>query len=403
MKNRQRIRQPRVLLKAKPQKGMVMLMLLLIFALAAVLSTELSYNSHRDIRRTSNLILQNEAYLYALGGEVFAKQTLINDFKEDKIEGLKVDDLGEVWATSSAAYEVDEGEESDEQGIGEIQIIIEDLQARYNVNNVQVAATGQISGKDQLLAVMLGANTTGLQTTDLVSAVKDWIDTDDSSASFSGGEDDYYQQLEPAYRTANTDLIHISELKSIKGMEEDAFTPYYSFVPKRFSSAPESSLNEGNDVEGGEEGEDDDEEDLNSFFNPNSSVITAGPPATSASTFWTGGNILLTALPAGSKINLNTAPVEVLKAFFKEDDANTLISNREQNPFNSVNSALTWLTDIKQKDYPKYQPYFSVDSQYFEVTSIATLFEYRFALRSVLYRTQTGELKVISRDFSQQI
>ena len=131
----------------RQQKGMVMLMMLLIFALAAVISTELFYSSHRDIRRTSNMMSQNEAYLFALGGEAFAIQKLLKDFEEDKVKPMMADDLTELWSVSSAPFDLDEDEEETKQNIGEIEIIIEDLQARFNINNINRFAEACVLSK----------------------------------------------------------------------------------------------------------------------------------------------------------------------------------------------------------------------------------------------------------------
>src|SRR5690606_3113079 len=91
----------------KKQKGMVLILVLMIFAFAAVIASELSYQSHREWRRTSNMLNNNDVYLFAKGGEVFAVQKLLMDHAFDRQSGMKADYLTDAWAVTQAPYELD--------------------------------------------------------------------------------------------------------------------------------------------------------------------------------------------------------------------------------------------------------------------------------------------------------
>ena len=421
------------------QKGMVLILVLLIFSFAAIISAELSYQSHREVRRTANILHSNEVYLYALGGEVFAKQKLIADYLLDQQLGLRMDYLSEAWAVESRPYEVDAAETDETNESGDISlnfftnddlendqslpqindaqvlIIIEDLQARFNLNNVQFAVTGHASGQQQLEAVFNAVLSAGPQsslpaqellptdsayqpvnafqletsTMDLVLALQDWIDENQDSALFTGGEDAYYQDLRVPYRTADQALMHVSELMAIKGFEEADYLMYNLLLPKRFplntaDPANEQALLETTDQE-------------NLYYDPATGAVTE---PSSAELYW--GNIqhYVSALPFSSKINVNTAPSIVLQALFAPEDANTIVMSRQGSPYQRVDDIFLNLQHIKTEDRNKYKRYLSVYSEYFLVTSIASLGETKFTLQSKLHRARNGKVRVLARDFT---
>ena len=106
-------------------------------------------------------------------------------------------------------------------------------------------------------------------------ALLDWIDSDSNTRS-GGAEDDYYQNLTPGYRTANQAMQSARELLLIKG-----FTP----------------------------------ESVNKL------------------------GALVVALPRPTRININTASVEVLASLFDGmsiDDAKHIVEYRVKHPFQQV-------------------------------------------------------------------
>ncbi len=415
------------------QKGMVLILVLLIFAFAAIISAELSYQSHREVRRTANILHANEAYLYALGGETFAVQKLLADYKLDQESGLRADYLSEAWAVESQPYPVDGADESEaasgsvyleivnvvdeenpSQSEGQVIIIIEDLQARFNLNNVQFDVKGHASGKQQLEAVFNAVLSAGTQSSlsseellagvpndeqetlltietprsDLVNAVVDWMDANQDSALFTGGEDDFYQDLQPPYRTADQLMIHVSELMAIKGFEEADYLLYNLLLPQRFP-ASEIVLENEEELQESEEQE--------TYYDPATGTVTE---PTSADVHWGHIQHYASTLPFPSKINVNTAPAIVLQALFSPEDANTIVQRREGSPYQVVDDVFLNLEHIKAEDRSKFKPYLSVSSRYFLVTSIATLSETKFTLQSKLHRAKDGKVRVLAREFS---
>ena len=69
---------------------------------------------------------------------------------------------------------------------------------------------------------------------DISASVVDWIDSD-NIASPTGAEDQYYQQLERPYRTANALISDVSELRAVKGVTPqiyEALAPWLCALPE---------------------------------------------------------------------------------------------------------------------------------------------------------------------------
>jgi len=95
---------------------------LLIVALATVTAVAMTTRQQFDIRRTANLLNSEQAYLYALGGEEWAKQILLRDAAKNKFDHTK-----ELWALPLPPTFISGGN---------LQGHIEDLQSRFNLNNL---------------------------------------------------------------------------------------------------------------------------------------------------------------------------------------------------------------------------------------------------------------------------
>lgn len=59
--------------------------------------------------------------------------------------------------------------------------------------------------------------------TGIAQAVVDWIDPDGGTSGPAGAEDIYYMNLEPAYMAANRPLEDISELRLVRGIDAEAW------------------------------------------------------------------------------------------------------------------------------------------------------------------------------------
>ncbi len=201
------------------QPGVALLTALLVTAIAAIVAATMASRQHLDIRRTQNVVQFDQAYLFALGVESWAKEILARDRRDNN-----VDHPGEVWATILPPIDVEGAMVSG---------WIEDQQGRFNLNNLVDAAGApvalQVERFRRLLRV-LGINE------GLADAVIDWIDPDAEVRFPDGAEDPAYLEMEPPYRPANSPMVHPSELLLVDGITPEIFAtllPHICTLPEQ--------------------------------------------------------------------------------------------------------------------------------------------------------------------------
>jgi general secretion pathway protein K len=174
---------------------------------------------HIDVRLTGNLLHGEQAYAYALAAESWARVILRRDDNESQH-----DSLDEDWATALPPIAVEGGQVSGR---------IEDLQGRFNINNL-VKQDGKPSEADvayfrRLLEILK------LEPT-LTDALLDWIDADINVRFPDGAEDQNYLSGSIPYRTANGPLVSTSELRLVAGFDQNTvrlLEPYVTALPGR--------------------------------------------------------------------------------------------------------------------------------------------------------------------------
>jgi general secretion pathway protein K len=204
---------------------------------------------------------------------------------------------------------------------------VEDMQGRFNLNNLantQNQGEGEGAGADQgadFAYYKRMLDILGLEAA-LADTLVDWIDADINVRFPNGAEDEYYLLLERPYRTANRSLVSVSELRLVKGYDQRAIELLLPHV---------------------------------------------------------------TALPAETSINVNTATPIVLQALnsgLSESDVSALIADRGEKGYENINdflshNALAGLeidTDV------------DVNSDYFRVLTDVVIGQSRAQLESLLER-----------------
>ncbi len=202
---------------ASRQQGVALLTALLVVSLATVAAVAMATRQHVDVRRTGNLVHGEQAYAYALAAESWARVTLRRDARESEY-----DSLDEDWATALPPIAVEGGVVSGK---------VEDLQGRFNLNNL-VGEDGKASDAEQAYFTRL-LDLLGLEKS-LADTLTDWIDADIDVRFPDGAEDEHYLLNEPAYRTANRPLTHVSELRLVKGFNPEVLkllAPHVTALP----------------------------------------------------------------------------------------------------------------------------------------------------------------------------
>jgi len=204
-------------------RGVALITALLITALAGSVAAGLSWDNALDVRRTMVMLYRDQAIQVAVGSEGWVRGIL----RQDQIE-TTTDHLGEVWATEIPALPIDA-----ETVQGQIWGQIEDLQGRFNVNNL-VDANGEVDQAtlqqfERLLSAL------GLEAR-LAGVVADWVDADQIESIPYGAEDPLYSGMVPAYRTADRRIPNITELAAIDGMDRESYEillPHVTALPGR--------------------------------------------------------------------------------------------------------------------------------------------------------------------------
>lgn len=299
------------------QSGIALITVLLVVALATTAAVAMATRQQHDIRRTTNLMDYQQAYQYNLGVEFWARGILAKDGKDSSS-----DNLNEDWNTMLPPIKVKHGAVSGQ---------ISEVQGRFNINNL--VTNGKASEVDiarlRRLLRALGQDET------LVNAIVDWMDADNQARFPNGAEDEYYRNLEPPYRTANTMMGDISELLHIKGITPEIYQLLYPHM---------------------------------------------------------------TALPGRTTINVNTATIPVIMSLADEIDrhgAEALIEARGEKGFTDMarflsHNALAGL-GIKADGL-------GVGSQYFQVRAEATVDTITVYLSSLLYRSPENQVIAVQRN-----
>jgi general secretion pathway protein K len=206
----------------KSERGVALITALLIMSLLATLGANLAWEAYLDVRRTMTMLYHDEGSQAALGAESWVMSLLLNDAQDSE-----TDHFGEIWAVEMPVLPV----ESDTiQGV--LQGDIQDLQGRFNVNNL-VSRNGKIDKEavDQFRRLLIAIDLDPR----FADRAADWIDAD-QEAELSGAEDAIYSGMIPPYRAANQKLTSVSELAALEGMDKatmDILLPHVTALPGR--------------------------------------------------------------------------------------------------------------------------------------------------------------------------
>lgn len=323
------------------QQGVALITALFIFSLVAIAAVAMADRQALDIRRTENLLHYDQAYMYAMGGEKWAIQVLAELDEDKKVDTL--DPEQDPWLNQLPPVPV-EG--------GSISGFIRDVSARFPLNNL-VDEKGErrdvyVKAFQRFVDYMTSGDNCGDQSSfnpELSHVVLDWIDGNEQ-VEVGGAEDLVYLSRNRPHRTANQAMASITELRALNNLIAEE---YNCFV--------------GNGQ---------------------------NPP-------------LVNAIKSSEvAINVNTAPPEVIQSLHPEIDDTILAAlteGRQESPWKKPED---FEDDLKEElglkeegveadkvtafeDHMK-SLYLSVNSQYFEVTSIAQIGRMQLSLQSLLKR-----------------
>ena len=328
---------------AKKMRGVALITVLLIVALAAVLVTQMTGRLQLQMQRTSNITLNQQAYWYAMGAEAFAKRILITTFEDER----DVTHLEQMWAQGETSFPVDFGQITGE---------IFDMQACFNLNALREEATSTParSGRTAMqeafkeLIVSLGVEgADDFAAEYMTDALVDWLDKNSAIESAGGAEDNDYSSKEFPYLPANNYLASITELRLI----EHFTIPVINELKKFVCVLPNNKLHKIN---------------LNTISTEQAKLIHA-----------------FLAIPLS--------------------DAEKALADREGDGFETIGEFFNLPSIVKHTRITQDQKdQFAVDSEYFRLKSIASFNNSYFALSTLMKVESNNNISVVSRTIGRE-
>jgi general secretion pathway protein K len=327
------------------QKGVALIIALILVALATILATKLSFDGFMERQRTISVLAGDQAMQFGYGAEALAADILTVQ------NNTGVVTLADPWAQPTPSLPITPQSDPEGEPIGMLQGSLEDMQGRFNLNNLghyipsatagSGAATASIPDPAPLLQFQRLLVTVGLEPK-WAQMAQDWImanNTSNGVQALTG--DSVYMSQSPPYRSGQFPMTSPSELMNLPGFGYERYRKIAPYV---------------------------------------------------------------TALPdAATPINICTAPVVVLESLADNlngelGNADTLASQRKKGCFpdtqtlgNIVGSkTMTALTQAKMV---------GTNSNYFRLTTRVSLGTSEFTLYSLLMRTSGGKVTPLLRSF----
>lgn len=210
------------------QQGVVIVIALFIVALVATMSYVMLERLARDTSRTTKLLNYYQAEQYAQGSVMWAMEQLKHNWEQQQ-QGQVVDKLP-LTSPSNSVNDY------------RISSTIEDMQGRFNLNNLSSVET---QGDFLRLLRALNPELKQEDAYAIVQGTVDWV----SSISAENMFTKYYRQLPQPYRAAHRVMVSPSEWRLVKGVTSAIYkvmSPYLTALPEttliNFQTAPAAVL-----------------------------------------------------------------------------------------------------------------------------------------------------------------
>ena len=242
------------------ERGVALIIALILVALAAILATKLSFDGWIERRRAIGIMATEQAFYFGMGAEALAADVLTQSMQGVQMgpNGQPLPNntgtsgtgrhtttsgnsnqvtLAQAWAQPSQPMPITPEDDPEGEPIGVLQGAIEDMQGRFNLNNLAHVVPGQNGQiiqdplplqQFQRLLVAVGLETKW------AGIARDWIDADDQPGEPDGAEDSVYTSQTPPYRTGNWPMMSPSELMNMPGFGADRYrkiAPYVTALP----------------------------------------------------------------------------------------------------------------------------------------------------------------------------
>lgn len=192
----------------KRQRGVALLVALLVVALAVILVAALLDRGELALARTRNALRSEQAAAYAQGLEIYAVQVLV----DTQTQG-GTDTNASPWATPLPPQPVPGGV---------IAATMHDMNGCFNLNNLSSTNAGLWAPRFTMLLTTLAVNPS------VGDGVRHWLDGNGTS------DDNYYLAQPVPYRASRRNFSQVSELRLVKGVDGEVYArlaPYVCALP----------------------------------------------------------------------------------------------------------------------------------------------------------------------------
>jgi general secretion pathway protein K len=212
------------------QRGVALIIALILVALATVLATKLSFDGFLELRRTTGVLAAEQALHFGMGAEALAADVLMQDLQSSP----QFTTLTGPWAQTTQPLPITPDSNPEGEPIGALQGSMEDMQGRFNLNSLARLGPDGVTEdllpleQFQRLLVSVGVEPKW------AGLARDWLDQDDVVGNPDGAEDSVYTSQTPPYRTGNWPMLSPTELMNLPGFGADRYrkiAPYVTALP----------------------------------------------------------------------------------------------------------------------------------------------------------------------------
>jgi general secretion pathway protein K len=216
------------------QRGVALIIALVLVALATILATKMTFDGFLERRRAIGVMAAEQAMQFGLGAEALAADALAQDAQTSGQQTT----LAGPWAQPTPPLPITPADDPEGEPIGTMQGQLDDMQGLFNLNNLARVVAGAAQAQPtqdpqpleqfQRLLVLVGLEPKW------AAIARDWIDPDDIPGTPDGAEDQVYTSQMPPYRTGNWPMMSPSELMNMPGFGADRYrkiAPYVTALP----------------------------------------------------------------------------------------------------------------------------------------------------------------------------
>jgi len=212
------------------QRGVALIIALILVALATILATKLSFDGFLELRRTTGVLAAEQALQFGLGAEALAADVLVQDLQTSPNSTT----LAGPWAQVTQPLPITPDSNPEGEPIGTMQGSLEDMQGRFNLNTLARLLPDGVTEDPQPLEQFQRLLASVNVEPKWAALAHDWIDQTDVVSNPDGAKDAVYTSQTPPYRTGKWPMISPTELMNLPGFGADRYrkiAPYVTALP----------------------------------------------------------------------------------------------------------------------------------------------------------------------------